>query len=52
MVDQDVQEVRLEEADTPRAQENISFPIDRFDLNKCEFVLNSTELSVQDVHIP
>jgi hypothetical protein len=51
MVDQDVQEVRLEEADTPREYEDIGFPIDGFHLNKCEFVLNSTELSVQDVHI-
>jgi hypothetical protein len=41
-----VQEVRLEETDTPREYEDICFPIDGFHLNKCEFALNSSELSV------
>jgi len=51
IVYQDVQEVRLEEADAPVKGENICFPIDGFHLNKCEFALNGSELSVQDVHI-
>lgn len=50
IVDQDVQKVRLEEADAPVERENICLPVDGFHLNKCESALNGSELGVQDVH--
>ena len=51
VVDEDVQEVTFEEADAPREDEDICLPIYGFHLNKCEFALNGSELSVQDVHL-
>jgi hypothetical protein len=46
-----VQEVRLEEANAPGENKNRFLPIDWVHLNKCEFLLDGSELSVQDVHI-
>ena len=51
VVDKDVQEVTLEEADAPREDENICFPVYGFHFYKCESALDDSELSVQDVHL-
>jgi hypothetical protein len=47
----DVQEVRLEDTNSPGENEDVSPPIDWVLLYKRKTVLNSLELSVQDVHL-
>jgi hypothetical protein len=46
----DVQEIGLEEADTPRENKDIRSPIDWILLNKCKAILDRGKLSVQEVH--